>query len=268
MSASFYKESIMKRVSYVFVILLLVNLGAHAGGNDIDLGQLAGNLKDQADSGFKSLCKDLGQGLNFIPLTPPDPYGLVGFDIGLEATLLNINQGSDYWKYATKDLKQPPLLPVPKLQVQKGLPFGIDLGVIYAFVPQSNVKLYGGEIRWAVMKGSFVKPSIGLRASYTKLAGVPHLNLQTQSIDASISKKIAIVTPYAGVGQIFTQGKASFEYTDPDTGATLSADFNAGGISETRGFVGLKLSLLFLAITAEVDFSRITSYNLKVSAGI
>lgn len=258
----------MKQISKLFLILYLFSIPAFAGDNDIDLTQFAGNLKEQANSAFNSLCKDLGQGLNFIQLTPPDPYGLTGFDVGVEMTLLNINEDSIYWQYATKDMKQPPFLPIPKVQAQKGLPFGIDIGAIYAFVPQSNVKLLGGEVRWAVMKGGFVKPAIGVRASYTKLMGVPALSFQTESIDASISKKIAIITPYAGIGQVFAQGKAHVEYTEPDTGIGASADLKTEGISETRAFLGLRLSLLFLNITAEVDFSRILSYNLKVSAGI
>ncbi len=260
-----------KYVSFIFIILSLPGIlfqNAFAGDNDIDLRQFAGNLKDNANSAFNSLCKDLGQGLNFIPLTPPDPYGLAGFDLGIEMTLLNINEGSHYWMYATKDMKQPPLLPVPKIQAQKGLPFGIDIGVIYAFVPQSNVKLVGGEVRWAIMKGGFVKPAIGVRASYSRLMGVPALSFQTESIDASISKKIAVITPYAGIGQVFTQGKAHVDYTDPEAGIGASIDLKTEGISETRAFVGLRLSLLFFNITAEVDFSRILSYNLKVSAGI
>ncbi len=258
----------MKRIITLFTFLCSLALDSYAGDNDIDLTQFASALQEDADSAFNSLCKDLGQGLNFIQLTPPDPYGLTGFDVGVEMTLLNINQGSEYWMYATKDMRQPPLLPVPKIQVQKGLPFGIDIGAIYAFVPQSNVKLLGGEVRWAIMKGGFVRPAIGVRASYSRLMGVPGLSFQTESIDASISKKIAIITPYAGIGQVFTQGKSHVDYTDPETGISVSADLKSEGISETRAFVGLKLSLLFFNITAEVDFSRILSYNLKVSAGI
>lgn len=258
----------MKRIMFSVAIFISIIFNLHAGDNDIDLGQLAGNLKERANSAFNSLCKDLNQGLNFIPLTPPDPYGLTGFDVGVEMTLLNINQGSEYWKYATKDMKQPPLLPVPKIQAQKGLPFGIDIGAIYAFVPQSNVKLLGGEVRWAIMKGGFVKPAIGVRTSYSRLMGVPALSFQTESIDASISKKIAIIIPYAGIGQVFAQGKAHLDYTDPDTSISASADLKTDGISETRAFLGVRLSLLIFNITAEVDFSRIISYNLKVSAGI
>lgn len=258
----------MKKIFFSVAIFISIIFNLHAGKNDIDLGQLAENLKEEANSGFNSLSKDLGQGLNFIQLTPPDPYGLTGFDIGIEMTLLNINQEAPYWRYATKDMKQPPFLPVAKIQAQKGLPFGIDIGAIYSFVPQSNVKLIGGEIRWAIMKGSFVKPAIGIRASYSRLMGVPALSFQTESIDASISKKIAIITPYAGVGQIFAQGKAHVEYRDPITLSPKSQDLKTEGISETRAFLGLRLSLLFFHITGEVDFSRIISYNLKVSAGI
>jgi len=258
----------MKKGAILVSLIFILSTSAYSGDNDIDITQLARSLKDRANSAFNSLCKDLGQGLNFIQLTPPDPYGLVGFDVGAELTLLNINQGSEYWKYATRDMQQPPLLPVPKVQVQKGLPFGLDVGAIYAYIPQSNVKLIGGELRWAVMKGSFVKPSIGIRASYTRLMGVPHLNFQTESIDASISKKIAIVTPYIGLGEIFAQGEANFDYTDENTGENVSVDFKSKGISETRVFAGLRVSLFFISITGEVDISRIPSYNIKLSAGL
>lgn len=257
----------MRKITGILVLFLAIWSPAIAGGNDINLKQFYGQFRDTANSQFNSLCKDLGQALNFIPLAPPEPYGITGFDVGVGITLLKINQDSDYWKYATSDMEQPPMLPVPKLSAQKGLPLGLDVGAVLAFIPQSNVKLVGAELRWALLRGGFVKPAIGIRGSYTKLLGIPHLNFQTETIDASISKQIAIITPYVGVGQVFTQGKASFDYTDPDTNAVTSVELNTKALSETRGIAGIRLSMLLLSITAEVDFSRIISYNFKLSAG-
>ena len=96
----------------------------------------------------------------------------------------------------------PATLPVPTLRVHKGLPFDIDVGVSYAAVPSSNVRVIGGELRWAMLAGSTVTPAVALRASVSSLSGVDQLKLRTTGLDVSVSKGFALLTPYAGIGTV------------------------------------------------------------------
>ena len=82
---------------------------------------------------------------------------------------------------------------VPSLRFNLGLPFGVDVGAMAGAVPSTNVRLYGGELRWAFIKGSTTMPAIALRGSYTQLAGVDQLDFNTKGVDLSISKGFAPV---------------------------------------------------------------------------
>src|SRR5438034_2379749 len=53
----------------------------------------------------------------------------------------------------------------------------------------TNIKLYGGELRYAIVPGGAAMPAIGVRGSYTKLTGVAQLDFDTKGLDLSISKR-------------------------------------------------------------------------------
>lgn len=205
---------------------------------------------------FKDMSKEVGFGLSYFPLAPAEPLGITGFDIGVEVTAVDINENKSYWE-AMGDF--PGMLPVPKLHVQKGLPFGIDIGAIYSKVPDTNIQLIGGEIKWAVLKGTLATPAVAIRGSYTKLLGVDNLDLETVGYDASISKGVAMFTPYAGVGQVMINSEPK----------NLPSDFTLKDeeITETKYFVGVKTKLLLLTVTAEADFAEVPAYSLRVGMG-
>lgn len=207
---------------------------------------------------FKKLSTDIGLSISYLPLAPAEPLGggiLPHVDIGVEATLINIDRGEAYWSKAASDI--PSAFMYPKLHVQLGLPVvPIDFGFVYSSVPDSDIKLTGGEIKWAVLKGSTISPAIAIRGAYTKLDGVDVLDLSTMSLDLSISKGFLMLTPYAGIGQVWIKS----EEKDPDL--TL----NKEDISETKGYVGLKLSLLpVLNVVAEADFAKVNMYTLRLN---
>jgi hypothetical protein len=120
---------------------------------------------------------------------------------------------------------------VPKLHVHKGLPFNIDVGAFYSSVPTTNIKLYGGELRYAILEGGTATPAVAIRGAMTKLSGVDQLDFGTKSLDVSISKGFAMLTPYAGVGTVWvdstpngipTLTKESFRQNKVFAGANLN----------------------------------------------
>ena len=50
-------------------------------------------------------------------------------------------------------------------------------------------------------------PALGVRATYSKLNGIDDFDLQTAGIDATISKGFLFLTPYAGAGMLWIDGK-------------------------------------------------------------
>ncbi len=207
---------------------------------------------------FKKLSTDLGLSISYVPLVPAEPLGggvLPHVDVGVEATSVNIDRSESYWSNAATDL--PSAIIYPKLHVQLGLPvIPIDLGFVYASVPDSDIKLTGGEVKWAILKGSTLTPALALRGAYTKLDGVDVLDMSTKSLDLSISKGFAMLTPYAGIGMVWITS----EENDPDI------NLEKEDISKTKAFVGMKLSLLpIFNIVAEADFASVNMYSLRIN---
>jgi len=229
-------------------LVLAAGLGlaepARAAKYDITI--LPGYLQSE----FHDFSEQLGLALAYRALAPAEPLGLLGFDVGVEITASKIDRNESFW---TKVMPSTPpgYLPFPKLHAQKGLPFGIDVGLVYTKLPSSNIGMVGGEIKWAILKGTLATPALAIRGSYTTLTGVDQLDLSTYGADVSVSKGIAFVTPYLGVGQVWIKS------------STDAVPLQDESISATRTFVGAKLSLLLLSFAAEVDFSKVPSYSFR-----
>ena len=165
---------------------------------------------DQAD--FKAFSEDFGMALSYIPLSPAAPLGdkLPGFDVGIEASYIKLDKNVSYYQKIDAALKAngrgelPSALLIPRVHAQVGLPIiPLDLGVSYASVPDSDIKLVGYELKYAILEGGVATPALAIRGAYTAVSGLDQLDLTTKSIDLSISKGVLIFTPYAGVGQVW-----------------------------------------------------------------
>jgi hypothetical protein len=198
---------------------------------------------------FKDFSEDLGSALSYKPVTPPAPLGITGFDVGLEVTSTKIRN----LDLATNSSMTN--LIVPKLHIYKGLPLNIDVGAFYSSVPTTNIKFYGGELRYAILEGGVALPAVGIRGALTKLTGVNQLALSTKSLDISVSKGFAMFTPYAGIGRVWVD-------STPDSATTLKEEtFQQGKI-----FVGGNLNFGITNFALEYDKTgSAPSYSVKLS---
>ena len=212
-----------------------------------------------SQNGFESLTKEAGAALGYRNMAPAEPLGVTGFDIGFEVSAMSIDEKSEYWRSAFGN-DAPAYLVVPKIRVRKGLPLGIDVGAMYSYVPDSNVKLFGAELSKAILEGGVAAPAIGVRATYTKMTGVDDLGLQTYGIDASISKGFLILTPYAGVGMLWIKSEPK--------GHLQTQLIRLSDVSTTvpRYFGGVKITPFPLfSVTAEAEYAEQPVYSLKVA---
>jgi len=201
-----------------------------------------------AQPAFKTFSEDLGSALSYKPVTPPAPLGITGFDIGLEVTSTKMRNLDLATNSSLTNLV------VPKLHVYKGLPLNIDVGAFYSAVPTTNIKLYGGELRYAILEGGVALPAVGIRAAMTKLTGVSQLALTTKSLDISVSKGFAMFTPYAGIGRVWVD-------STPDAASGLTKEtFQQGKI-----FVGGNLNFGLTNVAFEYDKTGTApSYSVKL----
>lgn len=246
----------MKKTLLCGMVAALALAASPVCAADLSFSAATGGLDQGA---FKSLSKQAGAALGYRNLAPAEPLGITGFDIGAEVSAMSIDKNSTHWSRAFHN-DAPSFLAIPKLRARKGLPFGIDVGAMYSYVPGSNIKLYGAELSKSILDGGIALPAVGVRATYTKLAGVNDLGLQTYGIDASVSKGFLFLTPYAGAGMMWVNSEAKGNLK------TLSSDLKNETIAVPRIFGGLKVSPFpLVGMTIEAEYAERPIYSLKAA---
>lgn len=201
---------------------------------------------------FKLFSEDLGAALSYKAVIPAEPLGITGFDLGLEVTSTEM-KSSALWSKATGGGSAPSSLIVPKLHVHKGLPLNIDVGAFYSAVPTTNIKLYGGELRYAILEGGVAMPAVAIRGSVSKLTGVDQLSFGTKGLDISISKGFAMFTPYAGLGRVWVD-------STPNVVPLVKESFR-----QNKVFVGGNLNFGLMNLALEYDKTgSAQSYSAKL----
>ena len=216
--------------------------------NDI---QLSGNLTQEE---FEDFSREAGLAISYLPLAPAEPLGILGFDAGVETTLVDIRENGAYWKKATKG-EPPRYLFIPKIHVQKGLPFGIDVGVVYSKISQINTTLLGGEVKWAALSGNALLPAVAVRGSYTRLSGASEVDIETIGADLSVSKGFAFITPYAGIGQVWVR---SAEHS-------RAAALEDARLSQFKTYAGVKVTFVVINFVGEVHYAKIPIYTTRLN---
>lgn len=195
----------------------------------------------QAD--FELISGDLAAAINHKALGPAEATGLTGVSVGAFASYV-ATEDADAWGRATG--KKLDALPVAGLHATKGLPFGVDVGLAYSTLT-GGASVLGAELRYAILEGSAVTPALAVRAAYSRLDGVDSYDLNSRSLDVSISKGFGPATPYAGVGRIDATA---------EPGAVGLRDVD---VKETRLFAGLRLGLGLLDMIPE--YEKIGDHN-------
>jgi hypothetical protein len=245
----------MKRILFAVALLCLTAVPAIAKTNVT----LPASFTQQD---FKDLSTDLGLMISYMPLATAEPLGgaLPGFDIGIEAMSASIDNNASYWTKISNvpgNSNVPSTVYMPKLHVQVGLPIiPIDLGVVYGEAPSTNLKYYGYEVKWSILKGGVAMPAIAVRGAYTKLTGITDMDISTKSADVEISKGFAMFTPYAGYGMVRIDSKEN------STALTLQDE----SLTESKWYLGCKLTFFpLLNLVAEADFAKVNAYSLRLN---
>lgn len=218
----------MKKI--VLAVATLFAANAYAG----DLNQIGTLTQNQ----FLKLSTDLGAASAYKGVTPATPLGAVGFDIGAEITQTSIENSALFRQAGAGDVSN---LVVPKIHVTKGLPGGLDIGAFVSRVSGVGGSLIGLEARYAILDDGLTTPALGVRLSGTKLSGVSKLNLSTVAVDAMLSKKLTLVTPYIGAGSVRVKSGA-------DVAGLRDESFN-----KSRVFIGMNVNFLLANIALEAE---------------
>jgi hypothetical protein len=227
----------MRPPALLFASLLSAASVAAIAADDID--QV--NLLTQAE--FRDLSSDLSAAVSYKAVVPIEGLGIAGFDLGFEVTATKLANRSA-WDSASSG-GAPNTVYIPKVHLHKGLPAGFDLGAFYATAPDTNINVWGAELRYALIAGGVAAPAVGLRATYSRLSGVDQLSLDTKGIEIGISKGFAFITPYAGIGRIWTESTpvgpaiaAAEKFADTKTYLGANINFGLGNVAVETDKIG------------------------------
>jgi len=210
---------------------------------------------------FKTLSADLVAALSHKSLTPAEPLGITGFDIGIGLSVMQTDSDLP-WSITTGDEQN--YLMIPRISIHKGLPLDIDVGGFYATVPGTGIHFFGGEIKYALLEGNVALPAVALRGAATRLSGIEQLDLDTRSVEIVISKGLANLTPYAGVGRVWGDVTPSGSaVADPLRLNPLR--LNKESPEMTRVFAGVNFSVFLGSVALELEK---TGENFGASAKI
>ncbi|MFK7858897.1 MAG: hypothetical protein AB8B64_08755 [Granulosicoccus sp.] len=240
------------RVFYKFLVMSGLGLSV-LGLPSVSSAGALDTIEALDQTQFLEFSTDLGVATQYRGISPSEPLGLLGFDIGLSVSSTDI--GGEVFDIASNGNFDGSDLIVPRVHVHKGLPFGLDIGAMASAVPDTDITLIGAELRYAIVDGGILTPSIGIRATHSQLLGIDELDLRNSAIELGISKGFLMLTPYAGIG--FVQSTATPNNIDSLSEVT---------IEEEKLFVGATLNL-GIAVTLEADRTGdIRTYSVK--AGI
>ncbi len=226
-------------------LLLFALVSLPAAADDID------QINQLIQAEFRLLSEDVAAATSYKAVIPARPLGIAGFDIGFEVTATKL-ANKEAWDRASSG-SAPSTVYVPKIHVHKGLPLGLDLGAFFASAPDSNINLWGAELRYAILQGGVAQPALGLRATYSKLTGVDQLDFNTTGLELTISKGFAFFTPYAGLGHIWVKS------TPVGVSNVLAEDFGLN-----KYYVGGNFNFVVINLAIEADKTGdTTSYNAK-----
>ncbi|HEX7048063.1 MAG TPA: hypothetical protein VF275_10895 [Gammaproteobacteria bacterium] len=229
-------------------VVLVTGFVSQAAADDLD------NLDALSQAQFQLLAEDLSGVLSYKGLQPAEPYGVVGFGVGLETSVVRVESEGVWQQAGVDDVSS---IPVARLAVTKGLPLGFDVGGFIATAPGTGFKNYGAQLRYALVEGGVAMPAVGLRAAVTRLAGVDQLAFDTRSLDVSISKGFGPVTPYAGYGRVWATA------TPGESTGLSEVD-----VDGNRAFAGVRFSFVVLQFVLEADrVGDTTAYSAKLGFG-
>jgi len=205
---------------------------------------------------FKPFSRDLVSALSYKSITPAEPLGITGFDVGVGVSVMQTDTDLP-WGIALGTEKS--YLTVPRISLQKGLPFDVDVGGFYATIPGTGIQFFGAEVKYALVEGNVALPAIAIRAATTKLTGLEQLDLDTRSLELTVSKGLLNFTPYAGMGKVWG------EVTPQKSALSGIAPLSKESPDMVRVFAGLNFSVFLGSLAIEVEK---TGDNLGASTKI
>ncbi|KAB8027966.1 DUF6588 family protein [Fluviispira multicolorata] len=154
----------------------------------------------------------------------------------------------------------------PRIIAQIGIPFGLDIAVNYAQIPNSKIELSGVGFQLAI-KPKLLPLSFAARVGYTQIANYEPFTASSTNAEILIGAAIPFLKPYIGAGANWSNASTNADFTN--NGATIHIS-QSSTWTEYYGIGGIHLTFIpFIGIDFNAQLSESqTLYNAKLSLDI
>jgi len=254
-------KKILSLISFsVLSLALLTTLPQDARATGLDFSQLT----NATNAAVTSILKTIGLGADHRPYASAKSLGYtLGIDAGLDATFITLPQEfTDALTLLGNTTTFPSALPLPRFNLRKGLPWGLDIG--FTTISYQQFSIRGFDLQWNGVTETRFRPSIAIRAS-TNSASLDVVETTTRGLDFLISKDLWLIEPYFGFGYQWSSGTLNVPsggVSGLPTSVSASQDF-----SGSRWMLGLPIKLWLLHTTVEYAGSSegVNTLGAKVS---
>ncbi len=179
--------------------------------------------------------------------------GMTGFDLGIEATAFIPPPAFSTAVQALSGSAPPSILLIPKINLHKGLPGGLDIGIsVFYWVSNGQpLSTFGGDVKWTFFQRP-VLPALAIRASFD-LNNLWFATTNTYDLDALISYPLVVIDPYVGIGVSYWNGALSVP-----VGAGMTISNSTWGWAP-RAYAGFPLKMGIFRITGQAEYNFMTN---------
>jgi len=250
----------MKLVRPLMIASTLFIAGHANAATAIDPAALLGQAQAQAQASFDGLAEDLAVAAWMNPSNSAEPHSAgiipVGVQIAVETALVDIDPTASHWAQIGYTES---IIPLPRLRASVGVPFGLDVGVMYLSAADLDLEMIGYEVRMAF--GNYIPvPMLEANVRYhTSTLTAGDMEIANSGFAAMIGANLPIIKPYIEVGTLTSTSTAS--------GALVAGPVVLAGSEKTytTTAIGAKLELAFFIINAErATIGDRTSTNVKL----
>ncbi len=248
------KMTFVVLVGLVGLTSLLSAPAAEAAGINFDpttvSGLSAGNVAD--------IIRTMASGGDYRSYSGASSSGVTGIDLGVDLTGI--------WAPAsfqtamgiitsTASTQIPALLPFPRFNARKGLPFGLEIGLSFipsGLVPGYNIQSWGGELKWNFLNKT-VAPLVAFRAS-ANYGSLWFIDTHAFKFELVGSKKFGPIEPYVSAGCQIWNGTLNLSSTLQQA-MTLANVSNQASDSNLVLGGGISIKMVLLKLVAEYDYN-------------
>lgn len=237
----------MKAIQSLVVASSLLFAGQAHAASAITPADILGAVQADAQASFNALSDDLAAATWMNPSNSAESHSAgiipVGIQAAVEVTGLSIDTTDPHWAAMGVDVDT---LPVPRLRISAGIPFGLDVGFMYLSSSELEIDMTGVEVRMAF--GNYIPvPMLEANVRYhqSSLTAGSDMEVENTGYAVMVGANLPIFKPYIEVGSVTSTSTPLGQLI---SGPIVLTEYET---TETTMAIGAKIELALFIINLE-----------------